>query len=35
MRLILGLLDFVLGFVAITLIFAMGSCSVALWGYIH
>jgi hypothetical protein len=35
MRLILGLLDFVLGFFALTLIFTIGSCSIAVWHYIH
>jgi hypothetical protein len=35
MRLILGLIDFILGFLALTLIFLIGSCSIAAWHYIH
>jgi hypothetical protein len=35
MRLILGLIDFILGFAALTAIFLMGSCSVAAWRFIH
>ena len=35
MRMLLGLIDFVLGFVALTLIFAIGSCSIAMWSYLQ